>query len=152
MRIWIAVVVLVGLGACGGSDGDLLHRHCTVTTATSDEAITFSVCGSERAEADWKDKCGVHAREFWSDGEPICFCEDAPGLCDEPGTREIGRVCLDSDDIALCAGACVYLEDDSAHCGACGNACPENHRCNGAECEPCNGDPYDWASNPDGCW
>lgn len=149
MRNWIAVAVAVlALAACGGEDSELLHRHCTVTTATSDEAITFSVCGSEKAEQDWKDQCAIHARGLnqleMRDSDPLCFCEDAPALCDETGTRKIKHVC--PEGFELCGGECVWTQGSRDHCGACGNVCTWGQEwCKGGECVPCHessGVPY----------
>lgn len=37
-----------------------------------------------------------------------------------------------------CDGRCVSLASSPEHCGACGNACPENQACRMGECvDPC---------------
>jgi hypothetical protein len=41
-----------------------------------------------------------------------------------------------TSDLTLCGGTCTALATDAANCGACGNACPAGHQCQGGQCGP----------------
>jgi hypothetical protein len=57
------------------------------------------------------------------------------GKCDQQQVQVSGR-CLDTcpEGLNACAGQCVDLEHDEAHCGSCGNACGPQQSCLGGEC------------------
>lgn len=71
-------------------------------------------------------------------------------VCSEGRCRNAGC----NDDYANCNdivddGCEVYLREDDAHCGACGNACPEGTRCLNSFCGGCP--PGSVTCGNDGC-
>lgn len=62
---------------------------------------------------------------------------DSSSLVDSsPSPDAPTTICCGSAS-AVCGGACVNLNDDSANCGSCGNACAGNQVCDTGSCVAC---------------
>ena len=71
------------------------------------------------------------------------ICQDLGDQITEPLCGEYlcsGFCCQANGGVPLryCAGACVDAQTDMAHCGTCGNSCPEDAVCIGGQCKRCS--------------
>jgi uncharacterized protein YjbI with pentapeptide repeats len=65
---------------------------------------------------------------------------DLGGSCCAVGAECTGGVCVCPSDLTECGQACVDVDTDERHCGACGNACPSGETCENGVCR-CGDNP-----------
>jgi len=143
------------LGYCSGSTSGLHVAGARLSSAAFQlgRAFPFDATGSLPAcdPASPLDAC-----EERDCGGPGCgACDDATEQCDpatskclsfcesqrwcggQPHLNPNGyeQTCEDVLTATLCGDACVDLQTDSAHCGACEHACPTGARCSDGECQ-----------------
>jgi hypothetical protein len=83
--------------------------------------------------------CGATG-SFFSTWDATCvdgtLAADHGGTCD----GHLGEEACECGVLTRCIGACVDLQTDAAHCGACGNACSAGATCTSGSCttpDPC---------------
>ncbi len=81
--------------------------------------------------------CGECERECESDA--LCIggqCQQqCEGACDGGTQLCVAEQCVCKPGLSLCEGACVNLESNPAHCGACGLSC-DGDPCGASQCQP----------------
>ncbi|MFO0605226.1 MAG: hypothetical protein U0324_18750 [Polyangiales bacterium] len=78
---------------------------------------------------------------------PLVYgCRDPAACRCAPTHTHCQNVCFERSVVvatATCRGVCVFLDNDNANCGACGNRCPAGMRCSAGRCVcaelTCNG-------------
>lgn len=104
--------------------------------------------------------CPASIRRFPLFAAVLLACAVATGCggrsVDDSTPTDVGA-CVPPSEV--CDGACVDLDHDPGHCGACGARCSLGEVCNGGECEfaclggatACGGECVDLAFDPESC-
>lgn len=131
------VSLLTNGGHCGACD-----RACPVGWRCAAGACALS-CGENSLDCDGNTANGCETNSL-----TVTNCRECGRVCTAPAGATAtctysgcGFTCPPGR--TACAGACVDLQTDGAHCGACDRPCPAGQACAGAVCvAPPSARPY----------
>ncbi len=150
-----ALVSLIALAcACTTSfEADVLRERPDATVAPdAPDARPPDAPAPDLPPADVSSACGA-------ENAPCCSTDAAASTCNA-GLVCSGGVCARCPgSLAACAGSCVDITSNAAHCGRCGNPCPEGYACAAGTCrlscaaglEPCGSTCAQRLTDPMNC-